>query len=995
MTKLIQANLHRSVTASALLPQIMLEHKSEVAIISEQHSELRNGLWLEDTSKTAAIWVMIGAKFHTIRHGAGDGFVWATGKDYTIISCYLTPSDMIDTFQTKLNCIEDVARRIGGKLIIAGDFNAKASEWGMNTTNSRGRRILDMTARLGLVVANQGAIATFRRPGCEGTIPDVTFASEALINSLREWKVLEDYTASDHQYLSYHIAARTANNHTNSRRGTRRWNVSRLNPVELIAELDNAFSLQQPTYDAQSKVDGTMVAITQACEASMPIRSLPRKKEVYWWSDEICQLRQLCLHQRRRYTRARRNGLATEYAQEYKTARKNLKRAIASSKKRKWEELRTDINRDPWGLGYKLVMKKLGRVAASVDLSVQTLENVVNTLFPTHDLVAEVRVSTERDDSLIPFTESELKAAAQTFKNQKAPGPDGIPAEVLKIIVNERPQIMLEMYNECLREGIFPQVWKIQQLVLIGKGKGDPESASSYRPLCMLDTAGKLLEKLIKPRLIQAVTESGGLSDRQYGFRRGKSTVDAVVDVLKSVENAQRGNQYSKRIVLMATLDVKNAFNSARWSDIIGALESRFRTPQYLMRMIRSYFENRILIYETENGPVRKQITAGAAQGSILGPDLWNVMYDDILCIDMPEDSYLVGYADDIAAVITARNTQEAQRKLNQVMIRTQAWMSDHGLSLATEKTEIIFFTKKQIPTEIQINTIGGILQSKKTIKYLGLHLDSKLSYWAQINHTATKAGKVTAALSRLMANIGGPTASRRKLLLATVQSVLLYGSEVWADSLKAEYRRKALSAVQRTAALRAASAYRTVSAAAVFVISSTIPIDLLAAERKKNFEQRHRTEGRLTTKELRAQTIEKWQQTWQNQTCGRWTAKLIPNLTGWVDRSFGEVNYYLTQLLSGHGYFRKYLHQMGKCVSPSCIYGDTDSDDAEHTFFECCKWTRARASVEATCGPLTAQNAISLMLRNEETWNRIANFIQSTLQRKKEDLDAHDNGNN
>lgn len=991
MTKLLQANLHRSITASSLLPQIMLEHKSEVAIISEQHSKLKSGLWFEDTTGTAAIWVTSGAKFHAIRHGSGDGFVWTTSSDYTIISCYLTPSDPIDTFQAKLDCIEDAARAIGGKLIIAGDFNAKASEWGMDSTNARGRKILYMAARLGLVVANQGTTATFRRPGCEGTIPDITFASETLTSSLKEWKVLEDYTGSDHQYLTYHIATDTSENSIYSRKGTRRWNVSKLKPAELLAELDYSISLQQPTNGAQSKVYGTMATITRACEASMPrTRGRARKKEAYWWSEEISQLRRLCLHQRRQYTRARRNGPAYELSQEYKAARKNLKVAIAISKKRKWEDLRTDINRDPWGLGYKLVMKKLGGMTAPVNLPARSLKNIVDTLFPTHELGTDVVATIQGNEPVPLFTDSELKAAARTFKNQKAPGPDGIPAEVLKIIANERPHVILEMYNECLREGIFPEVWKIQQLVLIGKGKGDPESASSYRPLCMLDTAGKLLEKLIRPRLLQAITEAGGLSERQHGFRRGRSTVDAIADVLKSVEIAQNGNHHSRRIVLLATLDVKNAFNSARWGDIIEALECRFRVPQYLMNMIRSYLRNRILVYETENGPIRKQITAGAAQGSILGPDLWNAMYDEILRIDMPEDSYLVGYADDIAAVITAKNTEEAQRKLNQVMIRTQAWMFDHGLTLAANKTELLILTKRHIPTEIPVYTVGGTLQSSKTIKYLGIHLDSKLTYWAQINHAVTKAGQVTAALSRLMANIGGPTESKRKLLLATVQSVLLYGSEVWADSLKAEYRRKALGAAQRTAALRSASAYRTVSEAAVLVISSTIPIELVAAERKKRWEQKYYSEGRLTANEVRAHSMEQWQSMWQNQTCGRWTAKLIPNLAVWVNRSFGEVNYYLTQLLSGHGYFRKYLHRMGKCDGPSCIYGDADIDDAEHTFFNCCKWREERRNIEMNYGPLTTHSVVEIMLRNEESWNRIANFAESTLRKKKVDLDAY-----
>ena len=127
------------------------------------------------------------------------------------------------------------------------------------------------------------------------------------------------------------------------------------------------------------------------------------------------------------------------------------------------------------------------------------------------------------------------------------------------------------MYNACLEAGIFPEPWKKQRLVLISKGKGDPNLPSAYRPLCMLDTAGKLYERLLKPRLEAAINEAGGLSSRQHGFRPGRSTLGAIRCITESVEAAQRRCHKYKRIVLLATLDVRNAFNSARWVDMIDA----------------------------------------------------------------------------------------------------------------------------------------------------------------------------------------------------------------------------------------------------------------------------------------------------------------------------------------------------------------------------------------------------------------------------------------
>ncbi|KAG8225042.1 hypothetical protein J437_LFUL000020 [Ladona fulva] len=84
------------------------------------------------------------------------------------------------------------------------------------------------------------------------------------------------------------------------------------------------------------------------------------------------------------------------------------------------------------------------------------------------------------------------------------------------------------------------------------------------------------------------------------------------------------------------------------------------------------------------------------------------------------------------------------------------------------------------------------------------------------------------------MANVGGPKQCKRKLLMAMVESQLLYGAKIWASALNTAKYRKRITVVQRRGALRVACSYRTVSEADVLVIAGTIPIDLLAKERKR-----------------------------------------------------------------------------------------------------------------------------------------------------------------
>ncbi|KMQ81805.1 reverse, partial [Lasius niger] len=115
----------------------------------------------------------------------------------------------------------------------------------------------------------------------------------------------------------------------------------------------------------------------------------------------------------------------------------------------------------------------------------------------------------------------------------------------------------------------------------------------------MLDTAGKVLERIIHRR-IEEVAEQH-LADNQYGFRKGRSTLDAidlVVNIARDAISCERWKGRSKMYCLVATLDIKNAFNSTKWDCIMEALE-RMDIPGYLRKMVASYFTDRVLKYDT------------------------------------------------------------------------------------------------------------------------------------------------------------------------------------------------------------------------------------------------------------------------------------------------------------------------------------------------------------------------------------------------------------
>ena len=130
------------------------------------------------------------------------------------------------------------------------------------------------------------------------------------------------------------------------------------------------------------------------------------------------------------------------------------------------------------------------------------------------------------------FTLKELKRAGGRLKANTAPEIYGVPNEILKEVIGAYLEILLGAFNSCLREGGFFVDWKKQRLVLLRKGNKPLGDASSYRPMCLLNTMGKLLEELILQRLQALLVGENGLSENQFGFRKGRSTVDAIQAVV-------------------------------------------------------------------------------------------------------------------------------------------------------------------------------------------------------------------------------------------------------------------------------------------------------------------------------------------------------------------------------------------------------------------------------------------------------------------------------
>ncbi|CAB0043456.1 unnamed protein product [Trichogramma brassicae] len=156
-------------------------------------------------------------------------------------------------------------------------------------------------------------------------------------------------------------------------------------------------------------------------------------------------------------------------------------------------------------------------------------------------------------------------------------------------------------------------------------------------------------------------------------------------------------------------------------------------------------------------------------------------------------------------------------------------------------------------------------------------------------------------------------------------------------------------------------------------------PLALLADERSRLYRRRHED----ARAEERQETLRRWQSRWDRSTKGRWTHKLIPNIGLWIDRRHGEVDYHLTQLLTGHGYFKHHSQRYDHNASADCPACPYTVENAKHVFFNCPRFEEERERLHRQLQEVARpENIVQLMLADEKNWLAVASFAHSVIVR-------------
>ena len=146
-------------------------------------------------------------------------------------------------------------------------------------------------------------------------------------------------------------------------------------------------------------------------------------------------------------------------------------------------------------------------------------------------------------------------------------------------------------------------------------------------------------------------------------------------------------------------------------------------------------------------------------------------------------------------------------------------------------------------------------------------------------------------------------------MLTSVAESIACYASTCWVETLKYKVNKLQLFKTQRTLSMRICRSYHTVSLNSILLFTLTIQW-VMKIEGKYKLKHKITLDNSLS---FRDGSLDIWQLTWKDESIeiGRWTRKFIPDLRPWLNRKFREIDYYITQKLTGHGHFKEYLHKM------------------------------------------------------------------------------------
>lgn len=769
----------------------------------------------------------------------------------TICSIYIPPvtRENKNLFNSKTT-IHNIIKQLPKPFIIGGDFNAHHSYWGSPTTDHRGQYLEQILIdQNDLVLLNNGNPTFFSHSHKTFSHIDLSFISNNIAKDFN-WNVLEDLHQSDHFPI---LISKKINDNLLD---------PPVDPIWLYKKADwnkyqSLIDFQKLQLDNQSDINEIMLSITKnilnASHCSIP-KFTRTKRPVPWWCKEIKD----AIKNRKKFLCKYKKSQNINHYIEFKKWRAISRRLIIVKKNESWSEfvssINTNINTHTMYSQIKKINGKnkfrtINSVSDNNNKEIRNPPDIANTLavhyqnktsdnsynhtFLNHKLYQEslpLDYNDEVDENYnTPFSYMELEKALKSCKST-AVGTDLVSYPMLKNLPKEAKTFLLEVFNFIWSKHKYPSEWSKSVVIPILKPNKDPKNCNSYRPITLINCCCKIFERMINFRLTWYLEKKKILSQFQNGSRQNRSTMNSLLHFEDCVTRAFANKQYT----LATFLDIEGAFEKTWRRGILNIL-SEINIGGHILHYL-DFFLNNNTFQVKVNGNYKSSFfhnDNGIKQGSSLSCVLFNIALSRIESY-LPVNTHFNLYIDDLVIFSSHTNIQVLQDTIQKTLNNLVEWTRLSGFSFSADKSVSMIFHRLRSqpnPTLILDNKTLKLVHSHK---WLGMHLDSKLSWKNHVSYTQEKLLKSINLLKMLNhPKWGLNRVVLKRLFTIYCRPITDYGSCLY-QSAKPNIKSKLNSAYNTTIRL-ISGALRSSPLISLYTESSIPPLDLRYTHILKN----------------------------------------------------------------------------------------------------------------------------------------------------------------
>ena len=425
----------------------------------------------------------------------------------------------------------------------------------------------------------------------------------------------------------------------------------------------------------------------------------------------------------------------------------------------------------------KVIAEEFGKYFSSVGKNLA--KNIPSSQIGVASYIQKIPVN-PKSLFMNPTTPQEILKIIGNLANKSSSGHDNLTNILLKQLQSSICEPLTIIFNKSLESGEFPQEMKRADVIPLYKTK-ERFLVNNYRPISLLLTISKVLEKIVYKRTYSFLNDTNQLYQSQYGFRSGHSCESAICELVGTIAKNQEEGLHTIGLFIdlskaFATLDHKILLQKLYKYGIRGICLDWFNSYLEKREMRSKCTVNDNLAYSNYY-----DMGYGTPQGSCLGPLLFLVFINDIHTSITFSSTIL--FADDTTLLHSHRNLRYLKWCIEEDLKNLMDWFKANQLTMNMDKTEFVLFSKNNSQSEtIDLDLDGIVLKSTTNVKFLGLWIDNKLTWKKHLGVLLVKLKQNTNLLK--LGNKFLTKRVKKHVYYAHLYSHIIYGLVLWGNML-------------------------------------------------------------------------------------------------------------------------------------------------------------------------------------------------------------------